>query len=292
MATLVILRYILLLGSYNYLTQCQKPKSFLIRSSPTLFSNSESSGSSCQFQSAIDKESTKARNIINQIYKLRPGLCGGPGWTRVGYLNMSDTNQQCPSNWTLQSGPIRGCTQNKFTRDTCDSVVLATKGEEYSNVCGRVNAYQKYINLGVSGYIKLNTLEESYVTGVSVTHGVPGTRQHVWTFISNMDYNRNNSCNCKIDFILPSSVGNNYFCDTGTITVRDKNDDDTTYNTDNPLWDGEGCERYSTCCNLNNPPWFYRSLGNETNDYLEIRLCKYSSEFEIVVISLMEIYVK
>lgn len=50
------------------------------------------------------------------------------------------------------------------------------------------------------------------------------------------------------------SLGNNYFCDTGTITVRDKNNGYTTYNTDNPLWDGEGCERYSTCCNFNNPP--------------------------------------
>ena len=90
----------------------------------------------------------------------------------------------------------------QFTRDTCDSVVLATKGEEYYNVCGRVNAYQKLIIAGVEGNTKLNTVEESYVTGVSVTHGIAGTRQHVWTFISNIDHNRNNSCNCKIDFIL------------------------------------------------------------------------------------------
>ena len=25
--------------------------------------------------------------------------CGGPGWRRVAYLNMSDSSQQCPSVW-------------------------------------------------------------------------------------------------------------------------------------------------------------------------------------------------
>ena len=33
--------------------------------------------------------------------------CDGPsGWTRVAFLNMSDPNQICPSNWTTITSPL------------------------------------------------------------------------------------------------------------------------------------------------------------------------------------------
>ena len=39
-----------------------------------------------------------------------PCACGGPGqWTRIAHLDMSDPSQQCPSNWSLTTMPIRGC---------------------------------------------------------------------------------------------------------------------------------------------------------------------------------------
>ena len=35
--------------------------------------------------------------------------CGGPGqWRRIAHLDMSDPNQQCPSNWQLITTPVRG----------------------------------------------------------------------------------------------------------------------------------------------------------------------------------------
>ena len=65
--------------------------------------------------------------------------CGGPGqWRRIAHLNMSDSNQQCPSNWRLITAPVRGCGRPT----TCNSVAFPSNGS-YSRVCGRINAIQK-----------------------------------------------------------------------------------------------------------------------------------------------------
>ena len=39
------------------------------------------------------------------------------------------------------------------------------------------------------------------------------------------------------------------------------------------LWDGQNCTSTSTCCQLNNPPWFTKNLPNATTDDIELRLC-------------------
>ena len=54
---------------------------------------------------------TFRQNVLRslEIFSTRPRSCGGAGWTRVAvaYLNMSDPQQTCPSNWTLNV--VRGC---------------------------------------------------------------------------------------------------------------------------------------------------------------------------------------
>ena len=37
----------------------------------------------------------------------RPSSCGGPGWRRAAYLNMSDPTQTCPPAWQLITTPRR-----------------------------------------------------------------------------------------------------------------------------------------------------------------------------------------
>ena len=37
--------------------------------------------------------------------------CGGPGWRRVAYLNMSDPTQTCPQAWELITTPRRSCSR-------------------------------------------------------------------------------------------------------------------------------------------------------------------------------------
>ena len=82
----------------------------------------------------------------------------------------------------------------------------------------------------------------------------------------------------------PSFVGNDYFCETGVPPSQSY--DSTTFHTDDPLWDGQGC-------GSNNPPWFCKQLPQSTNADLEMRLCSnYPAAHENTPIQLAEIYVK
>ncbi len=70
-------------------------------------------------------------------------------------------------------------------------------------------------------------------------------------------------------------------------------DGSINYYQEDPLWDGQGCSTSSTCCGLNSPPWFCKSLPETTSDDLEIRQCHCSqATHEDSLISLIEIYVK
>ena len=71
-------------------------------------------------------------------------LCGsGGGWTRLAYLNMSDSTVNCPSGFRLyQSGSVRACGRPVTSSGSCVSVEFPSNGMSYSEVCGRVTGYQ------------------------------------------------------------------------------------------------------------------------------------------------------
>ena len=114
--------------------------------------------------------------------------CGGVGWTRIAYLNMTDPTQQCPPAWNLITSP-RSCGR---TSSVCESTIYSVGGLQYSQVCGRINSYQfaspDAFNTGTSD------IDASYVDGVSVTHGSP--REHVWTFVGAYDESRTDDWIC------------------------------------------------------------------------------------------------
>ena len=317
-----MLLLIKIFGSLVFLgdSQSSKPK-ILARIPPTLLDNKESSDSSCPSQyimDEIDKERRKTREILSNNYRLRPCKCGGPGWTRVLFLDMSDSGNSCSSNWTLHETPVRGCGRKSTNVFSCDSVIIPVTNINYSLICGRIYAYQKGVSdafgdtythvdayLGPLLYRKGThdvTIEDSYVSGLSLTHGAIGTRKHVWTFsganddipVRRLPYG---SCPCINTtytqyYQAPSYVGESYFCDTGAHTLIRKYDYDRVY-MDDPLWDGEGCSGSSTCCSFKNPPWFCKNLQYHTTDDLELCLCSHSEKFyEDKLISLVEIYVK
>ena len=93
-------------------------------------------------------------------------------------------NQQCPSNWTLITTPIRGCGRRRSYGE-CDSVTYSVHGRTYSSVCGRILAYQRGLANAFYNVIFYNTItiEEAYLSGVSLTHGSAGSRQHIWSFV-------------------------------------------------------------------------------------------------------------
>ena len=223
--------------------------------------------------------------------------CGGSSpWTRVAFLNMSDPNEVCPSNWTTYTSPLRACGTGDSAgfSNQCDSVIYPnTMGQTYSRVCGRVIAYQ---HRNTHAFNTQNrTIEQQYLEGVSITHGSAGSRQHVWSFAStwgdnNATTDQQFSCSCSSSNNWPYStsfVGNDYFCDTGNHA--------SVYSDgsfpDDPLWDVAGCGPSSTCCTFNNPPWFCKTLPQPTTDYLEVRICD-EYAFRDTSIQLMEIYVQ
>ena len=242
-------------------------------------------------------------NIVNPKLNMDSGPvcgCGGIGWTKVADVNMTNTSRQCPTNWTLySSNGIRGCGRRSSTSNTCDSVLFPVN-QNYSRVCGKIEAYRRGDTDGFLNSIRgKSSISQSYIDGVSVTYGPPGSRRHIWTFVAGDNGTGNYSshrCSCSISTIMwphqhqiPSFIGDNYFCENGNNGSSYSNS--TLY--PNLLWDGEGCTYPSTCCQLNNPPWFCVSLPQPTSDPIEVRLCLSEHPYnEDVIITLVDLYVR
>ena len=299
MANTGLLYCLLLQGLVHGSLGQQASTSLPVRTPPTVFNSTGSSGSTCPSQDTINEERSRIREAIMKYYnKSPPCSCGSPEWTRVVYLNMSDPNQQCPSNWTLTTTPVRGCGRTSTGSGTCDSVFYPVNGRTYTSVCGRVNAYQYGV---VYAFSQTNDIEVSYVSGVSITHGRPGSRKHIWTFAAALGDNCTNNighlCPCSNvnlnwPYQVPSFIGNAYFCESGHHAGGGTcYGGYTTYFPDDPLWDGQNCAPSSTCCELNNPPWFCKTLPQPTSEDLEIRQCHVSITDD-TLISLIDIYVK
>ena len=218
-------------------------------------------------------------------------LCGsGGGWTRLAYLDMSDSTVNCPSGFRLyQSGGVRVCGRPVTNSGSCVSVQFPSNGISYSQVCGRVTGYQ----FGTINAFNVPTTNISsyYVDGVSITRGSP--RQHVWTLAAGYSDSLALSCPCNngSTVSVQSFIGNNYFCESGITGF-------VVYNilhTSDPLWDGQGCGSLeSPCCNVTGIPWFHRDYGNTTTtDYIELRVCADErTAYEDAPVSYYEIYVK
>ena len=212
---------------------------------------------------------------------------------RVANIDMTDPCQQCPDEFRLvtrTTAPLRTCGRPDSSIG-CVSTTFPVHGIEYSQVCGRVIGYQDKRPDGIRTNTQL-TIDDTYVDGASLTHGL-SPRQHIWTFVAASNENRGLDCPCIRPDLpyprrLPSFIGQDYFCDTGsTVPVEFK------FYPEDPLWDGQGCGSISTCCSFNNPPWFCKQLPQSTTDDIELRLC--ADEViatEDTPVEIVEIYIK
>uniref|UniRef100_A0A1X7TN91 Fibrinogen C-terminal domain-containing protein n=1 Tax=Amphimedon queenslandica TaxID=400682 RepID=A0A1X7TN91_AMPQE len=239
-----------------------------------------------------------ANGTINTYCNMEE-LCGsGGGWTRLAYLDMTDSTVNCPSGFRLyHSGGVRACGRPVTSSGSCVSVQFPSNGISYSQVCGRVTGYQYYspdaVNLGFANH---NNLNGDYVDGVSITRGSP--RQHVWTLMAaNCEENCFGTfihiCPCGTGSVIPvqSFIGDHYFCESGVANGEHQRQ---LYTSD-PLWDGQSCgSNESPCCNVTGIPWFHRDYGNTTTtDYIELRVCGDEGiDNEDVPVSYYEIYVQ
>ena len=239
--------------------------------------------------------------VVPSLLSHPPCACGGPGdWTRIAHLDMSNPNQQCPPNWRLITTPVRGCGRTA-ARGNCESATFPSGSRRYSNVCGRVNAFMSGSPSAFEpGILHNRGVEGVYLEGISLTHGPPGSRQHIWSFATALFENDPNYarytghvCSCtNTNFAwphqVPSFVGNNYFCDTANPGPHWA----SSVYSDDPLWDGEGCGPTNTCCAFNSPPWFCTTLPQPTTNDIELRICAdQEPSDEDSLISLVDIYV-
>ena len=141
--------------------------------------------------------------------------CGGSGWRRVAFLNMTDPDQTCPSSWRLYSqDSVRACGRQETDTASCDSVQFSPDGYEYTQVCGRIIGYQYATPEGLvdsrnPNYITLTPGYEvkfAYVDGVSVTYGSP--RQHIWTLYG--EYKPDRCCGA-VDTLLPFNENSSFW---------------------------------------------------------------------------------
>ena len=240
-----------------------------------------------------DEDRQAARKLLHSItdqvlqnYSNNPS-CGPGFWRQVFYLNVSNEGQSCPGDWNEEILSTRGCAGADVS---CQSAFSGKSNTAYNEVCGRVigigagspDAFFRFIE-------NQTTIEDNYLDGVSVTHGAPGSRTHIWSFGAGHPtpsyspyYAR---CHCedstRDDFaVLPiSEVGENYFCSS-------------TYSRDR-IWSGSGCNTASSCCSFHNPPYFSVQLPTPTTDQIELRICTDETvDSEPVLVLFAEIYVQ
>ena len=223
------------------------------------------------------------------------GVAGG--WMRVASINMNDTSTTCPSGLKNLTSPRRVC-GSVGDRPGCSSAVFPLHGIEYTGVCGKIIGYQKGAPDAFhrSSNTDHSTVDSNYVDGISITNG-QSPRKHIWTFATALHEHNSvkmSVCPCTNTRnspppAVPSFIGNDYFCDTGSADEADVN----SFYSEDPLWDGAGCGEYNTCCDWNSPPWFRKEISPPTSDDIEMRLCTEHSLFdEDINFNILELYVQ
>ena len=228
--------------------------------------------------------------------------CGGVtgGWMQVASIDMTNSSQQCPTGLkTITKSSKRLCGINT-SGVGCSSAIFQTHGIEYTHVCGKVIGYQDG-SPDAFGHSQRrdNTIDGNYVDGVSITHG-HGPRKHIWTFVTAHSEATGALyptviCPCTDDRItpsqllpIPSFIGNDYFCDTGSDTYAKY-----IFYPNDPLWDGQGCGPHNTCCAFNNPPLFSKVLSSTASDDIELRICSDENHTnEDIPLEIIELFVQ
>ena len=209
---------------------------------------------------------------------------------------MTNVSNTCPHGLTYTvASSTRMCTRSHSDTYGCSSVTFPTHGVPYTKVCERARGYQYYATLGFYGYHNAGqtTLNSTYVSGLSVTHGSPQT--HIWTFaagLSNTNTYISHLTNCPCARYpgpaAPPFVGQSYFCESGYNIGSFQ----PQWYFNDPLWDSKGCESGSTCCDRGGP-WFTTTLSQEVSNDIEVRMCNFksSSIFGTIGVEQLEILV-
>ena len=233
-----------------------------------------------------------------QIYcQMDTNNCGNitGGWMRAAYIDMTNENNTCPQglNYTVVNSTSL-CTRSDTTNfHVCSSVTFPTHGVPYKKVCGKAHGYQFYYAFAFRS--DQNTLNSSYVSGLSVTYGSP--RNHIWTLQQDghqvLTTLPQTPTPAPVPIILslfqmhPHLWEKIIFCESGENSIFGYPEE--VWYLDDPLWDSQGCPSGSTCCDRGGP-WFTTTLSQEVRDDVEMRMSHYTTyenigvdQFEILI---------
>ena len=224
---------------------------------------------------------------------------GKGGWTRVAYLNMTESGATCPPGLNLQqyNNIDHGLCGRPSSSSSagCSSTNFSTFGLNYFKVCGKVRGYQYR---SPNAFYKLSKgIDSYYVDGVSITYG-QNPRIHIWTYACGLREDHNNvaGCPCNKGYhggrnVASPFINNHYYCESGL--DPGKNNERVLYVNDT-LWDGKNCDSHeASCCTNSKMPWFYRVLDDMTQEDIELRVCgDQSVHDEDTPLDIIELYVR
>ena len=156
---------------------------------------------SCGAHPEVDEILQQIRSNISDVlneHNIHVALeCGDGSWYRVAYLNMTDPSQQCPSAWReYNTSGVRACGRPVSDGISCPATFYTIE-QQYSRVCGRVIGYQVGSPDGFAQFHPVNSINEAYMDGISITHGYP--RHHIWSYVAGAYENEIYfSCPCSL----------------------------------------------------------------------------------------------
>ena len=134
-----------------------------------------------------DKIDKNGHRITTELMKIERSIvtedniigskCGGTlGWRRAVYMNMSEPGTNCPSGWQLMPYSRRVCGRSSHRYPSCDSVFFPVGGGSYSQVCGRIRAFQFGLT---DAFLEYNNhgIDDAYFSGVAVLVSTSGHLQ-------------------------------------------------------------------------------------------------------------------
>ena len=236
-------------------------------------------------------------NVSRLMYcHMEEDKCGVRGVMRVVNINMTNPEETCPSPLTLyMANGKRFCGPTNPKHETCTSVTFPAFNYQYSHVCGRAVGFSYHqpcaFYYSRHGRRLSKAMDGAYVSGLSITHGAPRSRTHIWTYAGGYQETRSHDCNCPCakspGAPPPTFVGDNHYCESATQYPPQ----DHRWYTNNTLWDNEDCYPGSNCCNTPRAPWFGRDFDTATSDDVEIRWCTRQLSVDRVATEQVEIYV-
>ena len=185
---------------------------------------------------------------------------------KITNINIS-AGDDCPGEWmkATQSG-VSFCRVASDDKYTCSSVNFSTNGISYQRVCGRAIGYQKGSTIGFYGAHFNRTIDQNYVSGLSITYS-RNPRQHIWIYASGWQETSSDKpiclCTGPGGFPTPSFVCSNYYCESGV----QGSPSSSAYYFNDTLWDGAGCT--DNFCDDTTQPWFNHQLKQATQMILK-----------------------